>query len=175
MLWGNYDTINAAAQWNSSEIPSSLPTPNATWSNSVPGNHNLPASFFMDSMGFYPSGGTGLSWWKVCTAWTTFPTSCSTSQTPPMPPIGPDVMGGPYASGFGYDIPAEIMYKTAPIDSTYQNSYTITASSWSGGTETLTVSGLPANSGAHNGWIPDQRRKRFLHPFIRCVSHRAQR
>ncbi|MGA9416124.1 MAG: hypothetical protein WBV60_15650 [Terriglobales bacterium] len=146
MLWGNYDTINAAVQWNSSEVPSNLPSPNTAYSNPLPSSHSLPASFFMDSMTAHPSGGTGLSYWQVCTTWTTFPTSCSATQIPPMPPIGPDVTGGPYANGYGYDIPAAIAYKNLPIDTTYQNSYTVTSSSWSGGTETLTMNGLPTGS-----------------------------
>jgi hypothetical protein len=146
MLWGNYDTINGSVQWNPSEVPSNLPSPNTPYSNSVPSSHNLPASFFMDSMSAHPTGGTGLSYWEVCTTWTSFPTSCSATQTPPMPPIGPDVTGGPYASGYGYDIPAAIAYKNLPVDAGYQNSYTITGSNWSGGTETLTVSGLPSSN-----------------------------
>ena len=98
-------------------------------------------------MSAHPNGGTGLSWWKVCTSWTTFPTSCASGQTSPMPPIGPDVTGGNNINGYAYDIPAAIAYKNLPIDTTYQNSYTVTGSSWSGGTETLTVSGLPTSNG----------------------------
>jgi hypothetical protein len=88
-----------------------------------------------------------LSWWKVCTVWATFPTSCSTSVTQPFPPIGPDVTGGPYVSGYAYDIPTSVAFTHLPIDTAYQNSYSITSSSWSGGTESLVVSGFPA--GAH--------------------------
>ena len=147
MRWGNYDTVNAAVRWISSEVPSSLASPNAAYSNPVPSNQKLPASFFMNSMGVYPTGGTGLSWWKVCTAWSTFPTTCATTRTPPMPPIGPDVTGGSNINGYAYDIPSVIAWKALPIDTSYQNSYTITGSSWSGGTETLTVSGLPSSTG----------------------------
>jgi hypothetical protein len=46
-------------------------------------------------------------------------------------------------NGTAYDIPAAIAFKNLPIDSSFQNSYSITGSSWSSGTETLTVSGLP--------------------------------
>jgi len=148
MLWGNYSTSLGANQFNSSEIPSSLPSPNTAYSNPVPSNNNLPASFYMDNMGFHPNGGTGLNWWKVCTSWTTFPTSCAGTQTPPMPAIGPDVTGGPYIAGHAYATPAVLAWNNLPIDSTYQNSYTITDSSWSNGTETLTISGLYA-SAAH--------------------------
>jgi hypothetical protein len=146
MLWGNYSTVKGANQFNSSEVPSSLTGPNTAYSNPVPGNNNLPASFYMDSMAFHSNGGTGLSWWKVCAKWTTFPTTCGTAQTPPMPPVGPDVTGGPYIAGHGYATPAVVAWKNLPIDTAYQNSYTITGSSWAGGTETLTISGLYSSS-----------------------------
>lgn len=150
--WGNCDTATNTCRFQSSEVPSSLPSPNTAYSNPVPSSTTLPASFFMNGMTAHPSGGTGLSWWKVCTKWTTFPTSCATTQTQPFPPAGPDVTGGPYVNGHAYDIPAEVAFMNLPIDSTYQNSYTITGSSWSGGTETLTVSGLP-NPGSSPGHV----------------------
>ena len=146
MLWGNYafgcsgDSHCNTASFDSSQVPSSLTGPNAAYQNPVPSNNNLPASFFMDSMTAHPSGGTGLSWWKVCTAWSSFPSSCAGSSTPPMPPVGPDVTGGPYAGGHAYDIPAAVAWKNLPIDTSYQNSYAISSSSWSSGTETLTFS-----------------------------------
>jgi hypothetical protein len=153
MLWGNCDTINNTCRFVSSEVPSSLASPNAAYSNSVPGSNNLPCSFFLSTYTATTctpkySGGTGLSFWKVCTVWTTFPTSCSTTSTPAFPPAGPDVTGGPYVAGTGtaYDVPAAVAYKNLPVDTTRQNSYTITGSSWSSGTETLTVSGLPAST-----------------------------
>jgi len=46
-------------------------------------------------------------------------------------------------NGTAYDIPASIAFKNLPIDPNYQKSYSITASIWAGGIETLTVSGLP--------------------------------
>jgi hypothetical protein len=147
MLWGNYDSVGATNQFNSSEVPTSLSGNAAPFENPAPSSHSLPASFFMDSMGFYPSGGTGLSWWKVCTSWTTFPTSCAGTKTQPFPTAGPDVTDGNNMDGFAYDNPAALAWKTLPTDATQQNSYTVTASSWSGGTETLTVSDLP--SGTH--------------------------
>lgn len=161
MRWGNVSGVqqssdtpaNSGIRFVSSEVPTSMVMPSSsfpnavTWQNSVPSNNNLPCSFFL--AGYTPTtctphsnGGTGLSFWKVCTSWATFPTSCSTTKTQPFPPAGPDVSSGPYVNGYAYDIPAAIAWYTLPIDSTYQNSYTITASSWSGGTETLTVSGL---------------------------------
>lgn len=157
MRWGNYSLLTGAVRWcgNSSdpgwsticsgisEVPSSLASPNSSYSNPVPDSTTLPASFFMDNMTAHPNGGTGLSWWKVCTTWTIFPTSCSMSRTQPFPPIGPDVTGGNNINGYAYDVPAAVAYKNLPIDTNYQQPYTITASRWSNGTETLTVSGLP--------------------------------
>ena len=150
MRWGNVTPVqqasdtpaNSGVRFVSSEVPTSPSSLNTTWQNPVPGSTSLPASFFMDATS-HTSGGTNLSWWKVCTAWTTFPTSCSSSKTQPFPSAGPDLSGGGYVNGHAYDIPAAIAWLNLPIDKTLQNSYTITGSSWSGGTETLTVSGLP--------------------------------
>jgi len=129
--------------------------PNAVaFLNSTPSNNNLPCSFFLAGYTSttctpHPNGGTGLSWWKVCKTWNTFPTSCATTQTQPFPPIGPDVTGGPYTAGTGsaYDLPAAVAQSNLPIDTTYQSSYAISSFSWSGGTETLTFAGgvLPSN------------------------------
>ncbi len=146
MRWGNCDVTNAGCRFVSSEVPTSTVLPSgaypnsAAYQNSVPVSHNLPCSFFMGSStgpcSVLSSGGTGLSWWKVCKAWGTFPTSCSATQTQPFPPIGPDESGGPYVSGYAYDIPASIAYTNLPIDSSLQASYTITASSWSNNAST---------------------------------------
>jgi hypothetical protein len=167
--WANYDTVTGATRYcgsgasgfasapcNSvSEVPTVLAGNAAALANIVPSSTNLPCSFFLQ--GFtstsctpIPNGGTGLSFWKVCTAWTTFPTTCASTQTTPFPPIGPDVTGGTAtAASFGVaagvaghanDIPASIAYYYLPIDPTYQSSYTITSSSWSGGTETINIS-----------------------------------
>jgi len=144
MRWLNYDAVNGSVQKNSSEVPTTLSGNAARFANSVPGSTvTAPASFYMDSITSHPSGGTGLSWWKVCTKWTTFPTNCSSSVTEPFPSTGPDVTGGNYINGYSYDNPAHLAWLTLPIDTSLQNSYSITGSSWSGGTETLTVSGLP--------------------------------
>jgi hypothetical protein len=159
MRWGNYDTVTGAVRWcgdssdpgwsttcgSISEVPSSLASPNASLSNPVPSDMTLPASFFMD-VSAHPSGGTGLSWWKVCKSWTTFPTTCAAADPPPFPAAGPDVTGGPNMNGHAYDIPAALAYTYLPIDPAYQGSYDITSSSWSNGTETLTVTGLPSGS-----------------------------
>ncbi len=156
MRWLNYDTVNGSVQKNSSEVPTSLSGNAAPFENSVPGNSvTAPASFFMDSMGFHPSGGTGLSWWKVCNSGFNPTTgACSgTATTPPFPACGPDVTGGNRVNGYCNDNPASIAYQTLPVDTTYQNSYTITGSSWSNSSgtcspapapcEILTVSSLP--------------------------------
>lgn len=156
MRWGNVSSVtqgtdtpaNSGVRFVSSEVPTTLTGNAIPFENSVPGSNTLPCSFFLagytsTSCTAHPSGGTGLSFWKVCTAWTTFPTSCSTSQLQPFPFAGPDVTSGPYVSGHAYDNPASIAFQNLPIDTTYQVSYTITASSWSGGVETLTISGLP--------------------------------
>jgi hypothetical protein len=148
MRWGNCDTVTNTCRFQSSEVPAALSGNAVPFQNSVPGMTNLPCSFFLAGYSSinctsHPSGGTGLNWWKVCTSWTTFPTSCATSQAQPFPAIGPDVTGGPYVNGTAYDIPAAIAFKNLPIDANFQNSYGIVSSTWAGGTETLTVSGLP--------------------------------
>lgn len=154
MRWGNCDVVTATCRFQSSEVPNStnMPAgtyPNATaFQNSTPANNNLPCSFFIPGSSFTtspcaikPSGGTGLSWWKVCTNWTTFPTSCASSTTQPFPPVGPDQSGGSYVNGTAYDNPAAIAYKFLPIDTSLQNSLTITASSWSNTASTCQIVG----------------------------------
>jgi hypothetical protein len=155
LRWGNVDTITGVAHWcgrtdsgfnsvpclGSSEIPDSTTMSSsafpkaASFQNPTPASRNLPCSFFLSSSSapctILPNGGTGLSWWKVCRSWSSFPTSCATTQTQPYPPIGPDQRGGPYAGGYAYDIPAAIAYTYLPIDSSLQSSYAITSSTWS--------------------------------------------
>ena len=144
LRWGNCDTVTATCRFQSSEVPTSLPGNAAPFVNPVPSTQSLPCSFFLAGYAStnctpHANGGTGLNWWKVCT---NYPT-CSTADTPPFPAVGPDVSGGPYVNGTAYDNPAAIAYETLPVDPAYQNTYSITGSSWSNGTETLTVSGLP--------------------------------
>jgi hypothetical protein len=124
-----------------SEVPTNLGT-NSAYNNSVPSSTTLPVSFFLPTTA-HPSGGTGLSWWKVCTTWATFPTSCSGTQTQPFPPVGPDVTGGDGTGGYAYSPPSRLAWLNLPVDSSMQTSYTITASSWTGQVETLTITGLP--------------------------------
>jgi hypothetical protein len=45
--------------------------------------------------------------------------------------VGPELTGGPYVDGFAYDNPAGVAHNTLPIDTVYQSSFTVTASSWS--------------------------------------------
>ena len=117
--------------------------------NAVPSNNNLPCSFFLKGYSSttctpHYSGGTGLSWWKVCTGWTTFPTACASSTTPPFPANGPDILAASGApSNYANDIPAAAAWKNLPIDTSFQVSYPVSASSWSGGVETLTVATMP--------------------------------
>jgi hypothetical protein len=83
MRWGNYDTVNAAAQWNASEVPTTAVK--YINGNPVPANHNLPNSFYLSS---------SPSWWGAM-AW---------------PPIGPDVTGGSDPTGHVYANPAQTCY-----------------------------------------------------------------
>lgn len=158
MRWGNVSNVtqatdtpaNSGIRFVSGEVPTSTVMPSSTYpnavpyQNSVPANNNLPCSFFLQGSSTTCttkySGGTGLSWWKVCDTWTTFPTSCAHFTIPPFPAIGPDVLAANGAPlNYANDLPAAVAWKNLPIDTTYQQSFTITASSWSSGTETLTV------------------------------------
>jgi hypothetical protein len=145
------------------EVPTVLQGNQSPLNNAVPSTTTLPCSFFLNTFTSttctpLPTGGTGLSFWKVCKTWTTFPTACATTQTPPFPPIGPDVTGGtttaanfgstPGVGGHANDIPASLAYLYLPIDTTYQSTYCIASSSWTGGTETLN---LGTNGGCAGG------------------------
>jgi len=166
LRWGNASSVtqssdtpaNSGIRFVSSEVPTSSSITGCTtgsqcnnlgsFGQTAPSNDNLPCSFFgltgtSTNCTAYPNGGTGLSWWQVCTSWSAFPATCSGTQLQPFPPIGPDVSNGPYVNGHAYDIPAAIAWYYLPVDPSWQNSYSITGSSWSGGTETLTVSSLP--------------------------------
>jgi hypothetical protein len=84
LRWGNYDTANGAARFETSEVPSSL-TP---YGNAVPMTKTLPASFYSAAKP---------AWWPA---------------TKPWPPIGPEVSGGNIAGlgGRANTIPAEDCY-----------------------------------------------------------------
>lgn len=168
MRWGNVSNVtqstdtpaNSGIRFVSSEVPTSTVMPSSTYpnaaayQNSVPANNNLPCSFFLQGFSSttctpHYSGGTGLSWWKVCTSWTTFPTTCASSTTPPFPANGPDVLAASGApNNYANDIPAAVAWKNLPTDTTLQNSYVVSGSSWATnsagvGTETLTVATMP--------------------------------
>ena len=160
MRWGNCDTFTGTCRFQSSEVPNStnMPSgtyPNATaWQNSTPSDNNLPCSFFISGSAFTTSpcsiktsGGTGLSWWKVATAWSSFPSSPNASSIPPFPPIGPDQTGGPYVNGTAYDIPAAVAFKNLPIDTALQNSLSVTASQWSNSVSACNLAGAESTSG----------------------------
>jgi hypothetical protein len=132
MRWGNYAVCSDGnshcnkSNFDSAEVPSNLSSfgANSTpFQNPVPASQNLPASFFMKGMGFFPSGGTGLSWWKTCNSWSSFPTSCGSYGTPPMPPIGPDVSGGQNMNGHAHNIPAALAWAGLPLDNNYSTAW----------------------------------------------------
>jgi hypothetical protein len=73
MLWGNYDTVNAAVQWNSTlASPGAVPYVNANFTPSYFSSlaQTLPSSLYYNS---------SPSWWPAGKAW---------------PPVGPDVSSG---------------------------------------------------------------------------------
>jgi hypothetical protein len=127
--------------------PSQTPSP---YRNPVP-PQTLPPSFFLPVTSPHPSGGTGLSWWRVCTDYP----ACSSFSTPPFPAIGPEVSGGPGPGGYAWAIPAEVAYQTLPVDPDYAESVSVSNATWSntnGGRVTLTLSSTPplANEGEYH-------------------------
>lgn len=92
MRWGNYDTVNQANRFFSSEVPTTDPD----YPNTVPSSQNLPASFYLSAKP---------SWWG----------------TMPWPAIGPDVTGGDVTgsgksvnaglNGHVYRIPARVCFE----------------------------------------------------------------
>lgn len=141
LRWGNYDVVTGASRWcgdsssqewsticnGTSEIPSTgIAFINR---NPVPSSKTLPASFYLAAEP---------SFWA--TPW----------GAPPWPAIGPDVSGGTAPDGVGgysYAIPAQLCYANTPIDSSYQQTFTVTSASWSSGIVTLNIgsNGLAAN------------------------------
>lgn len=129
MLWGNYDVVNGAVRFVSSEVPSGLTD---GFANPVPASNTLPASFYYSSQP---------SWWSTAYG------------TSPWPAIGPDVTGGtvwgiygPNSTGWGghaNNIPAELVWANTPPDPYYQTSHTWTGSSVTGsGPYTVTLTGI---------------------------------
>lgn len=81
MRWGNYDVVNNASRFVSSEVPSGL----SLYANAVPASTALPTSFYLSGK----------------PAW---------FGSVPFPPIGPDVSGGSGPGGHSYSIPAGVCY-----------------------------------------------------------------
>jgi len=92
MRWGNWDNVNNATRFVSSEVPSGI----ATLPNPVPASQVLPNSLYLSGKpAFFGSG-----------MW---------------PPIGPDVAGG-NISGYGghtNKIPARLCFENTAIDTAY--------------------------------------------------------
>jgi hypothetical protein len=84
MRWGNYDVVNQAVRWVSTEVPNGLVD---GYANPLPATHDLPASFWTS---------TKPAFWGSA----------------PWPPIGPDVTGGdvPGVGGHAYWNPAASCY-----------------------------------------------------------------
>lgn len=89
LRWGNYDTVNNAVRFQSSEVP----TADAFYPNAVPASQTLPPSFYLAS-------GPPSFW---ATPW----------GTPSWPPIGPDVSSGNVSGWGGHanKIPARLCYE----------------------------------------------------------------
>lgn len=81
MYWGNYDVVNNAVRFVSSEVPSGI----SPYPNSLPASTDLPDSFYLSGRP---------AWWG----------------TNPFPSIGPDITGGSGPGGFAYDIPSKQCY-----------------------------------------------------------------
>lgn len=91
LRWGNYDTVNASVQWNSTEVPTTaIAFVNA---NAVPASHNLPSSFYLNSKP---------SWWGGAVPW---------------PAIGPDIANAPGPGGHAFVLPAQACYNKGPFTS----------------------------------------------------------
>jgi hypothetical protein len=170
--WMNYDSVtggtrscgnSSSPNWSAycggtSEVPTSLSGNAVPFENSIPSTTSLPCSFFLSgytstTCTAHPTGGTGLNWWKVCKTWTTFPTSCAATQTQPFPAVGPDVTGGSYLSGHAYDVPAAVAWEYLPTDTTYQNSYTISSSTWSSVSGTCSPAPAPCEILTFSGGV----------------------
>jgi hypothetical protein len=67
LRWGNYDSVHAATQFNTAEVPSGI----SSYGNAVPASQTLPPSFYLSA-----------------------PPAIWPAFSKPWPPIGPDVTGG---------------------------------------------------------------------------------
>lgn len=86
LRWGNYDTVNNAVRFVTSEVPSGL----SQFPNTVPSDQTIPTSYYLSAKP---------SWFGSI----------------PFPPIGPDVTGGNIAGvgGHANKIPAQVCYEAA--------------------------------------------------------------
>lgn len=86
MRWGNYDTVNAATRFVSSEVPSTALTAlsQSPYTNGLPPTQTLPPSFIYCTSPLLASC-TKPSWWN----------------SEPWPAVGPDVTGGTVFLGNG--------------------------------------------------------------------------
>ena len=122
LRWGNYDTVNDASRFLSSEVPSGL----AKYANPLPGSQTLPNSFYLSAK---PS-------WFGSVAW---------------PPFGPDVTGGNQdtaaVGGHANAIPARLCYQNTAKDGsgrlTAFNPDTCYGTSGGGGGSADTVPPMP--------------------------------
>lgn len=152
MRWGNCDTVTGLCNFTSGEVPTSLSGNAAGYSSSVPASHDLPCSIIKAAFTAtkpcvpFMSGGTGISYWKVCTSFSTFPT-CTGSTIPPFPIAGPELSGGPYVNGHAYDNPAGIAYNTLPLDTARQNVIPVTGSVFS---TNQTTCGITSGGGTNS-------------------------
>ena len=125
MLWGNWDTFNNAARFQSSEVPTSAPS----YPNPVPASETLPASFYLTSK---PNWFGSLPW----------------------PAIGPDVTGGNIGQCTGtFDVAGQFNGTAARSSSQCVGS-SLNASAWDGHVNTnaamkcyFDLGGLPDGTG----------------------------
>jgi hypothetical protein len=92
MRWANYDTVNGAARFVASEVPSGL----TQYANPVPSSQTLPASFYLAAK----------------PAW---------FGSVPWPAVGPDVTNGNISgySGRANKIPSRLCWENSAVDTAY--------------------------------------------------------
>jgi|HubBroStandDraft_6_1064221.scaffolds.fasta_scaffold01206_2 hypothetical protein len=109
MRWGNYDVVNAAAQWNSTTAsPAAVSYVNANFSSSYFSSlaHTLPASLYYSS---------APSWWPSGKNW---------------PPVGPDVTTGNVGTCSGGSYPGAQATASGQCTSGTLNSPSSTSTAW---------------------------------------------
>ena len=151
MRWGNCDTATNTCRFESSEVPTSLT------GNAAP----FPIRFLQIKICLAPS-----SWRDIRRPVALQPTAAELGlASGRFVPVGrhfqpvaqrarrshflslvQTLPEGHYVNGTAYGNPASVAFMNLSVDPNYQNSYSITSSSWSNGTETVTVSGLTSGS-----------------------------